>query len=74
MASGVGNLDIADGTRDYIVQKLNPLLVELVQARRRKGAWGFVNSGFVLGSSETAIAGTPRCWCARRRRTRTSSS
>jgi cAMP-dependent protein kinase regulator len=36
MASGVGNLDIADGTRDYIVQKLNPLLVELVQVLVRQ--------------------------------------
>lgn len=35
MAS-VGNLDIADGTRDYIVQKLNPLLVELVQVLVRQ--------------------------------------
>jgi cAMP-dependent protein kinase regulator len=36
MAAGVGNLDIADGTRDYIVQKLNPLLVELVQVLVRQ--------------------------------------
>jgi cAMP-dependent protein kinase regulator len=34
--AGVGNLDIADGTRDYIVQKLNPLLVELVQVLVRQ--------------------------------------
>jgi cAMP-dependent protein kinase regulator len=36
MAAGVGNLDIADGTRDYIIQKLNPLLVELVQVLVRQ--------------------------------------
>jgi cAMP-dependent protein kinase regulator len=36
MAAQVGNLDIADGTRDYIIQKLNPLLVELVQVLVRQ--------------------------------------
>merc|ERR1719428_226756 len=37
MAGAPGKeLDIADGTRDYIIQKLNPILVELVQVLVRQ--------------------------------------